>query len=101
MHSVLNRRPLLSPSSRGSEICAEEEVVGDFKEKVSSRQCRADTHMNPEKLWQHAQDLCKLKLDKNLSVEKGKWIKKVTPLTKKLFLTKKRKISFFLVECHC
>lgn len=55
-------------------------------ETVSSRHTRADTHMNSQRLWQHAQDVHKFKSDR-VSVLRGEVEGKQTQgptLTKKL-----------------
>lgn len=44
----------------GAERLHEPVVVGDFKKAAFSRNNRADAHMNPQRLLQHAQDLHKL-----------------------------------------
>lgn len=58
------------------EELSESEVVCDFTDAVFSRYNRADEYMNSLELWQDAQDLNMLQLDK---IEwEGKWMQVLT-----------------------
>lgn len=48
------------------------ELVDDSKETVSSRQNRANTCMNSQKLWHHAQHMHKFQWDKVPELRRGR-----------------------------
>lgn len=82
-HTLLTKAQRIY-AEEGVEEFKEWEVVDDFQETVFSRHIGADAHMNSPRLLQHAQDLPKLKPEKNLNMREGKWYE-AAPLAEEAF----------------
>lgn len=98
-----------NPSPQALRSCEEEEVerVKEQAARVASRkQClaaRTDTHINPEKLWWHAQGLHEFKSEGIPALRVGNelWLPSLTKKLISIDISLQKKTYFSTMESHC